>query len=165
MKRLLVSLSTILLVCSPLVALGAIGAVFLASPNERPSEFEPLAVDTFGPEPRLVPLYVARRDAWMKVSPELGGWAHVRRAPSGEIVVLSASHPRMGDFISYEPTLGCFQSDCFHSRFDLDGRWFHDPNESMYRVRDMLRLDYRIDGGNLFIRTPIPRPTYFSEMD
>lgn len=165
MNRTLLSFATCVLLVMPPAGLGGIGMAFLSSSNERSKEFEPIAVDTLGPEPQLVPLFTERRNAWMQASPEFGGWAHVRRAPTGEIIVLSACHPRMGDFISYESTLGCFQSDCFHSRFDLDGRWFHVPNESMHRVPDMLQLDHRIDDGKLFIRAPIPRATYFTEVD
>lgn len=164
MKRLMIGSIALVLVAMPLMALGAIGAAFLASPNEQPAEFEPVALDTIGLEPREVRLHVMRRDAWMQGPEVFYGIAFVRRNELGELVVLSAIHPRMGDPLEYDPTTGYFQSVCFHTRYDFDGRFLPDPNYS-YRAVDMLRLEHRVEGKQLFIRAPFPRPTYFTESD
>lgn len=163
MKRLMIGSIALVLVAMPLMALGAIGAAFLASPNEQPAEFEPVALDTIGLEPREVRLHVMRRDAWMQGPDSHYGIAHMRRSASGEVVVLSAFHPRLGEALEYVPAAGCYQSVCFNLRFDLDGRFLPDPNYS-HRAADMLRLDHRVEGKQLFIRAPIPRPTYFTEL-
>lgn len=159
MKRLSISLAALVLTASPIVGLAAIGVSFLATPNEQAGEFRPVSLEGIGAEPKLVKLLMPRRDAWERLPDEVGGYAHVRRSAGGEFVVLSTLGPRMGDFIEFEPELGCFQSACFHTRFDLDGRWFHEPNESMYRVEDMRRLPYRIVGDQLLVAAPLPRST------
>lgn len=151
MKRLATSVAAIVLAASPIVGLGAIGSLFLATPNDRAAEYLPISLAGVSAEPKLVKLFAVRRDAWMRMPDEPAGCAHVRRTPSGEITVLWSSGIRLGDFISYEPALGCYRSDCFHSRFDLDGKWFHDANESMFRVEDMRPLPFRVVDGELIV--------------
>ena len=65
--------------------------------------------------------------------------------------------------MSYDRAAGGYQSDCFPWRFDLDGRWLPEPEYAKYDIRDMLSLGHRVDGGRIFIRAPIPLPTYFTE--
>jgi len=154
MKRIAISSLAVLLVASPIVGLAAVGASFLASAQEKPHECRPVSLVGVGSEPTLVKLFIARRDAWTQYPDEFGGYAHVRRAADGKLIVLSPIGPRLGDFIDYEPALGCFQSACFRSRFDLDGRWFHDPNDSMHRMEDMRPMPIRVVGDELFVAAP-----------
>lgn len=154
MKRIAISSLAVLLVASPIVGLAAVGASFLASPQEKSREYRPVSLVGVGSEPTLVKLFITRRDAWTGYPDEIRGHAYVRRGADGTLVVLSPVGPRLGDFIDYEPTLGCFQSACFRSRFDLDGRWFHDPDESMYRMEDMRPMPFRVVGDELFVAAP-----------
>jgi hypothetical protein len=162
MKRFQVFLALVL-EASPIVGLAAIGVAFLATPNEQTDEFRPVSLEGIGAEPKLVKLLMPRRDAWERRPDDIGGYAHVRRAAGGAVIVLSSLGPRMGDFISFEPELRCFQSECFRSRFDLDGRWFHDSNESMYRVDDMRPLSFRVVGDQLYVAAPLKLPGALEE--
>jgi hypothetical protein len=140
----------------PLGSLGMAGAAFLVPPAPGPPPawmvVAPLAAVPLDGTPRRFPVRADRTDAWTyHPGDRTLGRVFLRRRPeSGEVIALRADHHRYRIGVRYDAGEGLFRSECWHVRFDLDGREVAGEGRTPLG-EDLQRLPVRLAGGQVLV--------------
>jgi len=148
----------LLLLFAPLILLGGIGFVFLASPSHSRSNSPWLTVASTSQipangRPVFLPVRAPRYDAWTQLTDEVIAHVFVRRdLVTNEIKVISSVHGPLSVPVDYDPQTGCFISRCFDIRFDINGAEIHNDGKNSSNEEGMHPIDFMTVDNVLFIR-------------
>jgi hypothetical protein len=91
------------------------------------------------------------RDAWTSLPDQFVGVVYARHiAATDEVRVLSALH-KFGVQVTYDNAEGCFHSQCFSVRFDVDGKVTTDEIAKPWQYEDLTRFPVKIEDGNVLV--------------
>lgn len=158
MRLMTTKIVALVLLVAPLMVLGGLGFVFLASrPPSRPNSpwlvVIPISQIPADGRPVFLPVGAPRYDAWTRIADEVVGHVYAHRdLITSRIQVISAVHGRLTVPVDYDQQTGCFVSRCFAVRFDINGTVIRDRNTNSSNEDGIDAVDFRIVDDVLFVR-------------